>query len=232
MTSPTENKQHQAPRRRRRPAMIIILVSLALIGGGWHLWDRYGTHNIFDAIMNAEWAVADVHGSNPALSDKYRGALARGTAAPYGKFRQQLGYWSHTGAVSITIEPDHDKTDCSELGCKTTYWKEKTPTALRISLTERITDEDLWAFRLVYDRHSHSFHEQVVVRRNGELLNEDEAAAVLAEHGITGDHLRQKRDWLLYEKVLPDFLAANPQVHYTARNWGWVKVTEDRFLTP
>ena len=232
MTSSTEDEQRPALSRRQRVIVTIVIVSLALAGGGW-LWHRHGTHNIFDAIMKAEWSVARYGTTNPALDSKYKGALHVGASAPGGNYRQRLQYWSRDDTVSITIEPDHSDSRCAEDGCATTWWKEKTPTELYIFYSESIaTDTDI-VIEIFYNRHTHSLHQQAGVyqRHEGTTLSEDEAATVLSEHGITGDYLRQKRDWLLYEKVLPDFLAANPGVNYTAHDWGWVTVTEDRLLT-
>jgi len=230
MTSSTEGEQPSTT-RRRRPSVVIVILLLALVVG-WHLWDRYDVHNIFDAIMDAEWAISDTHKPNPALNDKYSGWLA---INPSTHYRQRLQYRSTDDTiVYITIEPDVDSRDCSEYGCETTYFNEKSPTKLEISYSEAITDETDIYIKIAYDRHRHRLHEQVQIyqRHDHSFLSDDAAATVLSEHGITGDYLRQKRDWLLYEKVLPDLLAANPTVHYTAHDWGWVTVTEDRFLTP
>jgi len=228
MISLIEQEQRPSSSRWRRIVVLIVVVSLVVSGVGW-LWHRHGRHNVFDAIMEAEWTVSTSAATNPALSDKYRGVFSYGGGDPVNH-KQWLQYWSRTDMVSVSIRPDHDKTDCSELGCTTTPWKSMVPTELEVFYTERITDELLYAICLVYDRHKHSMHQQVVVYRD-DLLSDDVAAAVFAEHGITGDYLRQKRDWLLYEKFLPDFLAANPGIMYTVHNWGRVTVTADHFLT-
>ena len=228
MTSPTEDIQHSITPSRQRIAAILILTMLTVGGAEW-IWHRHGTYNIFDDIMVAEWAVSTVSG-NPAMNEKYDGWLSRSPDAPFATYRQRLEYRSRAEKVSISIRPDHDETDCSELGCTTTWWKEKTPTEMEIFYSETLTDKVWFAVGLTYDRHKHSAHQQVEVYR-GELLDDDDATAVLAEHGITGDYLRERRDWLLYDKVLPDLLAANPSVTHTVHKWGFVKVTSDRFLT-
>ena len=231
MTSLTKERPHATSDRVRLIA-IIVVGSILLAGGGGWLWHRHGTVNIFDAIMEAEWDRTSTDtGTNPALEEKYRGALSRRPDAPFASYRQRLEYRSRTDKVSISIRPDHDETNCSELGCATTWWKEKTPTEMGIYYSETLTDEVWFAVGLTYDRHHHSAHQHVLTYW-GDLLSDEDAAAVLAEHGITSEYLREKRDWLLYDKVLPDLLAANPSVTYTTDKWGSVKITSDHFLTP
>jgi hypothetical protein len=67
----------------------------------------------------------------------------------------------------------------------------------------------------------------LLYRGKTEKLN---PADFIEANGITKAQLRAKLDWLVLEKVLPDFLAANPGIGYTPGDWGDVKVVSDEWL--
>jgi len=209
--------------RRRVTVIVAVVVVLAIVAGAV-VWQRYGVHNIFDAILDSEWSISG-RGGNPALSSEYQGG------AGYGTYKQQLFYYDQEDGVYIQIRPDHDPSNCSENGCKTTLLASKLATEMSIDYSERLSDGSLLDIMAVYDRHWHTLHEYVAVRQDDTELDADGVTLALAKNGITIDYLEQKRDWLLNEKVLPDFLVANPTVVYSVNNWGRVHIVTDRFLS-
>ena len=227
MTSSSDKEQPVTSTRRQRIIGIIIIVALvASIGGCWY---RYTPHNVFDAIMDAEWEMPS-HG-NPALRHKYQGGMERSGGQPFEYYRRLLHYLSEDGSVSIWVLPDGDSTQCDDLGCKTTWWTEKFPTKISIAYSERLSEVVSISIENTYDRHNHHLHQEVMVWRDDTSLeDEDDIAVVLSEYGISNEYLRQKCDWLITGVFLPDFLGANPKIKYTVDEWGWVTITTDRFL--
>jgi hypothetical protein len=131
----------------------------------------------------------------------------------------------------VVVAPFESRSNCWLIWDEV-CWKGGYPTKLEIWYNEVISD-DIWiSLYLIYDRRDHHFHQEVHVRWDGEWWRDNErVTTILSEYGVTDDYLRSKRDWLLFEEVLPDLLAANPGVKFTVEDWGRVTVTTDQHLS-
>ena len=227
---------------RHRTSMMMIIILVVLLIAGVSIWNRFGAHNLFDSIMDAEWNSPSVERHNSAVKDKYSGGMQRGGGQPFEYYRQRLVYHSISDSLWIDITPNHDENDCSELGCKTTWWQEKFPTRLVIShsIFDKSRDGDGAFIKLVltYNRPARILEEHVEVwsllsdGSEGDYFRVDNviAAIFLTENGLTRDYLQQERDHV-YNMFLTDFLTANPSISYTVEEWGHLRINSDQFLT-
>jgi hypothetical protein len=137
--------------------------------------------------------------------------------------------------VQIVIEPVNNPNKCDINGCVTTSWDSKHPKTLSFETTVwgwASTGSTFVAVVIDYDKRTRHLTEHVSAWDQNVKLTDDTAiAAMLAQNGVTNQELQDRRDWLLYQQFLPDFLAAHPSIHYTATDWGDVTVSTDSFLS-
>ncbi|TRW22690.1 TipC family immunity protein [Criibacterium bergeronii] len=65
-------------------------------------------------------------------------------------------------------------------------------------------------------------------QKDVEYSNYEDAKHILLERGLTKEYLEEKRHWMLYEKILPDWFEANKYfTRFSMNNLGNVKIVED-----
>jgi|GEM_PF-2608728 len=229
MTS-LDSNSHPKPKLLLR---VVYFVAAAVVLGivmslGINGWLRYGAHNIFDAIIAAEWNYGSRYETNPAMDEKYEVELLFCEHGVYGP-KKEIRYVERTDSFVMHINPQLNKTSINE--CDMSLWEEHRATWLSIFFSETISEDLYYFLEIEYNRIDRTLTEWVEVRYQGATVTSDTAVTVLADNGVTGDYLRSKRDWLLLEEVLPDLLAANPGVKFTVEDWGRVTVTTDRHLS-
>jgi hypothetical protein len=229
MNSLTETKE---PTRNGRKSGILLVVGalvLAIVASlGVVVWQRYGVHNIFDAVMDAEWRYTEIQRTNPLMRNKYEVKL-RYCDDPMMARRKELEYWPRDEGVVFSIFPAMEEIIEDE--CGTTWMKARRPVTMSMGISEAMSDNTLYILFIEHDRNPRALNEWVEVHEHGRVVSDARAVDIFSELGFSGDYLRAKRDWVILEEVLPDLLVANPGVKYTVEDWGRVTVTTDRHLS-
>jgi hypothetical protein len=101
-----------------------------------------------------------------------------------------------------------------------------------VHYSDMIDSEFGYRLYLNYDSSTRILDERVyAIDENRESIDVSDVGAYLTERGITREFLRAKVDWLLNEKVLPDFLPSFPGWGYSEDHWGPVTVVRDEALS-
>jgi hypothetical protein len=217
--------------------VVVVIVAVSVFA-----WQRYGTHNVFDAIMVDEWQEATTEWANPTpdwpLASKYERVLDKDNDTRYP---QELRYYALDDGtdpednMDIDIKPAFNPNKCDLDGCAKSKWDSKHPVTLTFETTVwgyDSTDYTCVAVVIDYDKRTRHLTEHVAAYDHDDEVTDGIAlATMLAQNGITNQYLQQRRDWLLYDQFLPDFLGAYPSIRYTASDWGDVTVSTDSFLS-
>lgn len=210
-----------------RRTIIGIVVAVALVVGAGVVWNHFRAHNIFEAIMNAEWRKDGPWALDDAWYwDDYVSNLT-------GK-KFYIIYDSKTEPIRITIYAQAEGDpwlDGDEYGKHTIH-----PEYMTIQWTGDVLPSGALAgIVLAYNQPTRTLTEYVTYRSSEDdsyVLDDEGIAAGLAADGVTSDYLKEKRDWLLNDVFLHDFLEVDHStLWYSATRWGDVHVVTDEYLT-
>jgi hypothetical protein len=221
MTSSTEVERQ--PRRVSRVQMAFMVMTLVAVQTLSGIWWVKGHHNVFERLMWHQWVFG------PKASEEFDG--------PYSNISLGMDLWEHRAEVryeandldlSVYIRTESDTAEYYD----TTLWKSLFPTSIDVHYSEMIDSEFGYRLYVGYDSSTRTLTEGLrVLGEDGLSADVPDVGAYFAERGITAEFLRAKVDWLLNEKVLPDFLPSFPGWGYSEDHWGPVTVVRDEALS-
>jgi hypothetical protein len=232
MTSSPETPTPKPRRRVRRRTKVIVWTAVALfVGTGvWAAWERYGVHNIFDAILQAEWGkdYREQDGQFQRLDSRTGENWEVVEWVNNAGCKDELEYAARREGAVVGLAPGNRREPCDDFGCCATWPADIFPGILDAQALFLEQGDYRLLVGAYYSRANGTLAQEVRLLRG--RTEELDPTGFIEANGVTREQLRAKLDWLMLEKVLPDFLAANPGIGYTPGDWGDVKVVSDEWL--